>query len=349
MHRLVALVLVGTLLAGCTDEPAPAENDDGPTLVTDPRDLEGGNSSGEHLHDYWGGQDRLTLHEEETSGGGLISTCNGFSWYVFQPDTDHTVIQGTEFVEITMDWQDEPTDHYSDPELWIRTAEDDAPHFVSAVEPGQTVVFETNNTANDLPHQQLSSWEFHWVLYPGEEADPNCNLWFHGDMTFRSEIVRGLEIPLYPGHPDRWDNATMLPVLDESKSVFLDQGTDEGGNGLCLSGGGEDGGCFWENHRPSGGAVVPHDARTVEVRIVPANTGPFDIQFAYHDAATREMTTMDPTREDGDTRIYVIDVGSGGDGPYAKQSLWEFRVYPDQQTATYVEGGYAITVETFKQ
>lgn len=348
MRFLVVALLLVSLLAGCADEPAPVTEDEEPTLVTDPTDLEAGNSSGEHLHDYWGGQDRLTLHDEEAgSGGGLISDCGGYAWFVFRPDPDHTVIQGTASVEITLDWTDDEGSLYTDPELWIRTAKDDQAHFVADVEPGETVVFESTNAANDLPHQTLSAWEFHWVIHPGDDADPFCDLQFVGTMEFRSEIVRGLEIPLYPGHPDRWDNATEMLVLDETKSVFLDQGTDMEGNGLCLSGDGEDGGCFWDDHRPSEGRVVPHDARTVEVTITHAND-PFDIAFAYHGADTREWTPMEPTMEDGDTRTYLIDVGAAGDGPYAKQSLWEFRVVPDSAGDLYVDGQYAITATALR-
>jgi hypothetical protein len=41
-------------------------------------------------------------------------------------------------------------------------------------------------------------------------------------------------------------------------------------------------------------------------------------------------------------RTYILPVRDGGDGPYAKQSQWQFWVVPDAPGSTYT-GAYTFT------
>ncbi len=92
-------------------------------MVTDPSDYSYLNGTRpdqrEHLHDYWRGADRVVLMEAEERGG--VQLCNeGQVVISFQPPEDATVFQGTQFVEVTMDWQDGLLDSHGVPQLWSR-------------------------------------------------------------------------------------------------------------------------------------------------------------------------------------------------------------------------------------
>lgn len=81
-------------------------------------------------------------------------------------------------------------------------------------------------------------------------------------------------------------------------------------------------------YTPADQVIVPFDADRVEVRIEHATAAPFTVGLAYHGAATREWSFPEAVGTDAQ-RIYTIPVGADGDGPYARQSQWEFIPYID--------------------
>lgn len=84
---------------------------------------------------------------------------------------------------------------------------------------------------------------------------------------------------------------------------------------------------------PADGVVIPWDADHVLLVLERDAEVPTRLGVAYHDATTREWTLAVPTEESGTSRTYVIPVGSGGDGPYAVQSQWEFQLVIEEPVA----------------
>src|SRR5687767_13345854 len=116
-------------MAGCSSP----EVDDGPAVeqpvvITRPDDFANGTLPGSHIHDYWGGRDRLTVVDLTHPGGDEPGTGPGFAMAedvvvrTFQPEATNVVPQGTAAVEITFTWTDAQLDSYADPVLWLKTA-----------------------------------------------------------------------------------------------------------------------------------------------------------------------------------------------------------------------------------
>ena len=356
MRFLVGLMMITVILAGCTDDGAYVPDAADPCLVQSADDYScdelpvGNPDEVAHIHDYWQGQERMTILEyseaANPTSGGLIDSCDGWAEYVMLPADGFSVIQGTQFVEITMDWGDEPYDLYREPELWVKTASMDQPQFVQEVTPGETVIFESTNDHNDLPHSLMSAWQFIWYVYPEENA-PDCFISHRSEFSISVDIVKGLDIPLFPAHPDKWDggNITEMEVLFEDSTMFYSQGE----SGTCYNVQESDR-CLWDPWLLNDGSIIPYDTDNIIVHLdVQPNDGvPFTVDFGYHGADTRTNTYLEPTRTEGTLRIYEIDVQRiQADGPYALQSLWEFWIHPGGETQAY-SGAIQLKVTAFK-
>lgn len=340
MRTLLVVALI--LASGCSspssappaepDEPCVVEAADDYSCQEKDTGLEPDQVA--HQHDYWRGQERVELLSTVAQGGGLISACEHWDWYTIRPEAPMTVYQGTATLEIDVRLTDSADSFYSDPQLWIKTATDDAPQFFADLSGSDSFVFESNNTANDLPHDRISSWEFHLFIAPGNDLDPFCDMRFGGTMEIDVEIVQGLEIPFYPGHPDRWQNRSEMPSFSHERTIDVYQG---GQSGTCFAP--TSGDCLWDPHLLDDGVVIPHDARRVVVTL--DNQGDLPLQLLYHGADTRELTDTGLTVPAGQDAELEIDVGMQGDGPYARQSLWEFWVIPDHASDAY-HGTYSL-------
>lgn len=342
----VCVLALSTALAGCTGStsqgPAVGEqNDSG--VVTRPDDYSYlDNVTGAdrwHVHDYWEGEDRRVVLERS-------DTC-GCTWGGDEPiqvadvrgDTGEVVPQGASRVEVTVSWETTGTSTYAPPELWVRTAADDEPQMVQTVENGETVTLETTNDMNDLPHQVLSAWVFQLRAVRDDGVLP---MHWDGETTFHVEAFRGLDIPAFPPHPDLWDGADELVVLDQTRTTLY-RGNPENGNWAVFMGEAP-----WP-HTPQQGAVVPFDAGRVAVSITRTDSVPDNPTrggLSTHGADTREFVRPQPESDDGTTRIYDVPVTNVmGDGPYALQSLWEFAVHPDEpRDDEWYWGSYRIHV-----
>ncbi|MEA3190486.1 MAG: hypothetical protein QOD77_1068 [Thermoplasmata archaeon] len=337
-----AVFCLAVLLAGCAAGPSSSSSStDGPIVVTRPDDY--GNSTGDnaskpHLHDYWGGGDRLVVVDADGAdpqpglGGGEDTLIQ--AW---RPDSGHVVPQGTAAVEVTFAWTPEDTDFYAAPTLWVKSAADSAARLVGPIEPGQTVAVPTSNNDNDLPHQLLSAW----VVELHASSDPTLgSLRFKAIVHAKVEAVRGLEIPLYPGHPDRWNGANEVALLDETHSMaYLQDPGDGGCDGLSCS----------RVHVPANGTIVPPEAEVVIATLTVTN-GVTGIALAYHGAEGRSFQVVEPDATEGNTRTYYIEVANNADGPYAQQSQWEFTTAitgPVQDGVTVED--YTLTVVVQRQ
>ena len=321
--RLLALLLAVSLMAGCSGSPAAEPVIDEPTVITRPDDFANATAAGSHIHDYWGGKDRLTVVELTHPGGDEPGTGPGFASgqdievRSFQPESGHVVPQGTAAVEVTFTWTADELDSYTAPVLWMKTAGQNATVSMGEVVNGEAKAIEVGAPAADLPHQLLSAWVFELRM---SSPDP-MPLRFKGAVTLKVDALRGLPLPIYPPHPDRWQGQPQLPLLQASGqlSYFEDLG-DGGCNGMSCP----------EVFRPESGKIVPNDAFLVLVTLT--TTGPTPpaapLELHYHSGLQREFATATPTRTQGNTQVFEILVDGGGDGPYATQSQWEFTVRP---------------------
>ena len=341
---VVLTLLVVSLLAGCTDDPpGVASPDDDPIVITDPADRsvfgDPALANRSHLHDYWGGSDALLIIEGERNSGATYSEPLAIA--TFRPEPNVVVPQGAATLNITLAWTDDyPLNAYSKAELWVKTANDTVPKSVREIANGETIEVASTNDDNDLPHQLLSAWIFQLVLYP-----PNGGgyMQYDGTVTATASAHRGLPIPIYPPHPDPWQGATEFLLFDDDFQTTLVAESDMLG-GYCTDG------CLY-THVADEGVIVPVDAAVVIVTLT--QDAPAQIQMAlrFHPSDSRDWVYPTPDEDTGTERTYRIVVTDGmGDGPYAKQSLWEFEVVPQQDAAPIgvYRGSYSVTATAYR-
>lgn len=343
---LLAAALV--LLAGCSDppapEPVPAEE---PDVITDP--TMGLNQTGAHIHDYWKGGDRLLIigdgaEADESGLGPGFATANDLPVRLFQPSSGHVVPQGTSSVEVTFAWTDaaDGLDQYGEVSAWAKTAGTNLTERIATIENGQTVAIEAGLPDADLPHQLLSAWAFELRM----SAAPDTGvLRFKGVSWVKVEAVRGLELPVFPAHPDRWNGADEIRLVDAQGQLSYWEDTGDGGsNGMS-------GPVLFT---PVSGAIVPGNASHVAVEVTWSGAVP--LQLWYHSATSRTMELAASPLLTGGTgsgstsALYELPLGDGPDGPYATQSQWEFTVKPSAngplRTAWFED--YTITATAVK-
>lgn len=317
MRPFPAVVTLALLLAGCGAPPEPSTETNSLTTITDPAQGRTDPSLGEHVHNYWGSQQRITVLDMTQEVLGWTTVGDGSSpAAIFRPASGDVVPQGTASIELTLDWEDgEATNHYPTVEVWLKTAADREPQLVAAGERGAMLQVSSSNEANDLPHQVLSGWEVQWRIGPGAGGQFTR---FSGEVRAHMVAVRGLDIPVYPGHPDRWDNKTEMNLFEASGTTIAD-GDVTGNNYRCYS-------PCPPLLVPADGVVIPWDADHVRIVLERETEAPTRLGLKYHDATTWDWTLAEPTEESSTSRTYILPVGSGGDGPYASQSQWEFQL-----------------------
>jgi hypothetical protein len=316
--RLAALALLALLaLAGCSSGPAPSG---APTsedvLVTRPGDYAADQNASTallpHLHDYWGGASRLVVMDGwPTEPGPGLAGGQEVPIYHYRAPSGHVVPQGAASVEVTFAWTPDTDDIYEAPELWYKTAAENQTRKWGPVESGRLAVINTTNAQDDLPHQLLSAWTFEFRL--SQRSDLQV-LRFKANVTLHVEAVRGLPIPLYPGHPDRWGGQDNITLIDVTRQVvYMQDPGDAGCDGLACP----------QVDVPRNGTIVPPDAAYVEARLASTYPGT-SVGLSYHGAEGRAFQRLQPTGTAGLVRTYEIPVNGYGDGPYATASQWEF-------------------------
>lgn len=337
--KVMALFLLACFLGGCA-APADTGAETQVTTITNPNEGRTDMDGQPHLHDYWGNAKSLTLLTD------AVQEVPGIVWfspepipvasYRFEPGT--VVPQGAAWVNITLSWTDEgdgaALNAYRNPQLFVKTAaEGMALWRADLVENGMTVSLASNNTANDLPHQVLSAWRIElWMTAADEPTGPR--LWFEGKVTATVTTDRGLEIPLYPGHPDRWDGRSEIELFSETHRVTFD-GSPTDDNYRCY------GGCP-RIHVPGDGLIVPIDAALVRVTLETTLDAPSQLGLKFHGATSYTFEPVDASSSSPNRRIYDIPVLDMGDGPYSKASQWEFAPY----IAFPIEDGFATETYT---
>jgi hypothetical protein len=340
--RTLATVVAFVLLAGCSDAPpADPPQVEGPGVITDP--TMGLDQTGAHIHDYWGGEERLVIigddaPADESGLGPGFATAGEVPVREFRPSSGHVVPQGTASVEVTFSWTDaeDGLDQYSQPTAYVKTAGTNATERLGETENGGTLVLETGLPAADLPHQLLSAWAFELRM----SAAPDTGvLRFKGVVSLHVEAVRGLELPVFPPHPDHWNGSAEIRLVDAEGTLAYWEDTGDGGSN------GNSGPVVFT---PTSGAIVPVNAS--HVAVVVAYTGQFPLELWYHSATSRELAVAEPTASEPGQVTFELPVADGGDGPYATQSQWEFTVKPvangPLRTAWFTQ--YTITATAIK-
>lgn len=339
---LLAIVLPG-LLAGCLgDEPAaPAQATPEAVVVTRPDDnaaLGGEGDMGWHLHDYWEGQDRHTAADAEVQTGGW--NCNGCDRIPlrFRGAPGQIVPLGTSAIEVELTWTTEGEQRYGPPELWVKRADEREPSFVSLVESGKPLTFNTTNRHADPPHQVLSRWEWFLMLPAIEQSARTA-----GTFRLYAEAIRGAEIPLFPPHPDHWKGKTEIPLLDDQVGPLVQRENVAEGMRMC------EGACL-ATHVPVDGVIVPYDATEVVVTLTYGPGLPATLGVRTHGGDTWDMATATEELTGPLTRTFRIPVTEQtGDSPYAQQSLWEIEVWLDQPLDDRAfAGSYSLTAVAVK-
>jgi hypothetical protein len=341
---LAVLLLVPTF-SGCAEPgPTAGPQQPEPCLVERADDfscleaeLNGTAETREHLHDYWGRQERVVLTDVAQDISPFL--CTGDEPYPIvdlTPADGEAIYQGTAKVEVTLTFDDfEPYEPTGETYLMIKTAADVFARSYGVIASGETFVLDSTNAMNDLPHQQLSAWTFGLGM-----VSTNPTGCYHFDTTVSAhvEIVKGLDILPFPGHPDRWNGSTELTLLDVEAGI----GFSSLDGGVCnLMDIGTR--CLWEDHRAENGTVVPFDAKAVVVRITHTDGSPLRLGLRAHGADTRAYEVIPIDEEQGSARTWVMAAEGRGDGPYAQQSQWSFMPFGDAPMETY-RGTYRIEI-----
>lgn len=344
MSRTLLLAVAALFaLSGCTDAPEQTA----PAVVTSPTDydyLSAPTPAGSHVHDYWHGESVLPILEASDSRTPVEGFGRSIREYVWAPATDVVIPQGTAEVHVTIDWTSDTSFTHTPPELHYRTASLRNWTVAGPIVSGQTMVIPSDNLHNDVPHQRLSAWAF--------------SLWYDGDgpglgwavksnqVHVKVEAVRGAELPVYPAHPDQWDNRSSIPIFDwESpmNRLMVAQTAQTGNQGACLN-------SCTTTADPLDGAIVPFDAAYVEARLTVLNnrTGAVgDLDLAYHGSDTRAWTVLQPDRTEGNVHYYYIPIDGQADGPYAHETQWQFHVYNDEASPAF-NGFYRIEATVYR-
>lgn len=327
MKWMLALVVATTGLAGCSEGPNAAED---PGVVTDPADYSYlQNDTGAHVHDYWDGADEMEVLWRTQSYTFNNVGGPGSTWTTrFYPPDDHVVPQGTSELRITVTWSEtsEELNSYGDLDLWMQPA--DATEPVLAKEnlvSGQAFLVPLSYAQADLPHQQISGWEFQ-VRIHGSSAPHNL---FFGSVTLKVDAVRGLELQPFPAHPDQWQNETAIRLAEAEGQFTRISYTGTGGFPPLIG--------------ALEGALVPLGTKEVLVALTTQSDVPIGaLDLFYHGANTRQWTAAEPVEVSEQTRAYHILVDDEMvDGPYARASLWEF------QLRTSTEPGQGLFVGSY--
>ncbi|HWG91571.1 MAG TPA: hypothetical protein VNZ52_12050 [Candidatus Thermoplasmatota archaeon] len=338
---LALLVASTPLLAGCLTEETPQAASAEPMDTADaaPRIDTGtgapvaGRDAAPHVHDYWGGRDRVALLDQNVEIGAqdaaiwtLMSTfytkepmAGGF-FASFPENT--TVYEGTGLMEITLTWS-EPTitgfkftyRHAGSPDLqgWVPVQKD------------VPTVLEVTPDMTDMPHSTGSRWEFLFTA-TGTPAVA------FGVVHVKIEIVRTRDPAVYAGHPDRWQGATTLPIL-EAEGVAAARGPPQQTQRMLLD--------PWAG--PAGlldaQAPVPMETGnltvTVTIRsITPDHRAVDRLLLGYQtpDLSFNSYFLQDgatEVSEDRTTWTWRVPVEMDQtDSPYAETSGWSFFVRP---------------------
>lgn len=283
-----------------------------------------------HMHDYWKGKERVTLFDGELEPDAQNMTFATFFQVVFTqsavvggmqfylPD-GAIVYEGTGVVELTASWTDPRNTGIA---FVYQTPAEPEWQFGGALPNGEPFALEITPEHTDMPHAKNSRWWFGF----GPDSSPGT---LAGPFHLKIDIVRVGDVTLFPAHPDFWQGAHELTLLDAdhhgevpSYAKRVVQPATEGEFR-------EDWVLFER--------IVPMETQALRVvaDITAASSTPGEVTsfgFFYHGAETRVPFRCPVKPLEGDlprTLTWVVPVTMEmTDSPYADQTAWRFLVEP---------------------
>ncbi len=302
------------------------------------RTVTNGTDSMDHKHDYWGGEDRKMLLQDDY---GLIpiplipeNKAPGTAIADFDLPEPFLVYEGTSHLEVLFEkvcvWVDITCTTNSHPAISIYvdylTAIDDPGEFHEAgkATPGTPLIIPVAPTQADMPHQTKSLWLFR--IYTGEVNA------FSFNVTITA--VKGGQVVNWPPHPDLYaDRPERIvfegPVTGESPGiaasflygddanwVYPDRIISYGTDSIEVT-----------VTRKAWNSATPEPApEKFELQV---NNASYIPKVGNGDPAGLRLT---PKNIDGDTYTFDVPVDlQGYDTPYGTQSRWGFRFVPLEQ------------------
>lgn len=344
--RLSPFLMAFILLAGCLDEPPADEPVETTSVITDPTDYsyldQDEDGAGWHVHDYWRGEDNLTVLEGRSSCMSCVSTTSGGDGVVtmatFRPGDGQVVPQGAAWIHATATWSmDEAASTVEKVSLWVKTAADRDPRMVDFLSQGEALTFNVTNEQDDPPHMQLSAWRFE-LRGHGSGDETRIEDW---QVTLDVVAERGHDIPPWPPHPDAWQGATELTLVDASNAAIASVETPT--LVYCF------GGCIGRTFQPMDGAIVPIDAAGVRVTVEHGAGVPIPLKLLYHGGDTWDLQEVQAEASTPTTATFDIPVVPPiADSPYAKQSIWELRVEATLERPYAWTGEYRVDAVAYR-
>ncbi len=322
-------------LSGCTTGGSGSDPDD-VNVVTDPSDfsyVSNATRAGAraHIHDYWSGQSVLYVINAEKEHGWIWHTSaeGQDATLAFRPPSGSIIPLGAALVNVTVEWRNlrqSATQIHGEPfELWIKTAADAQPHYAADLVNGVPTTFETNNSLNDIPHQQLSAWSF-VVVVPDAMQLPDGN--YHSSWDFMVNMsvtaTRGHSIPPFPPHPDLWGDERQKGVISLDVPYFSWGYLEDRRECMPCDNVAD----VIDRFGLSDGALIPPDVDYVQVFVEhdtdDATVPAAPLSLMYHTSHSWQWQDAPVFDQSGGVVEYRIPVEGRGDSPYANQSVWEF-------------------------
>lgn len=342
--RALALLAVALLATGCfseepaavdaagnvTDAPGPdvvAPVDDG-TKTVEQAAADTGHMP--HVHDYWQGRERVTLFEGEIEPDQENATfatifqvlsrqgvyAGGMLWRF--PDGT-TVYEGAGALDITATWSDPRVTGIA---YMYRSA--DSPDYKDGdvLASGVAHTLPVDPSMTDMPHGKVSRWEFGF----GPAESPGAVL---GPFHLKIDIVRLDDVMTFPAHPDFWQGAHELVLMDASHHGEVPSYVKRAAQPATQ-------GNFTEDTVKIA-KPVPMETKALrfEATITAASSTPGEVTsfgFFYHGADRTDLLRCSLRPVPGalpQTLTWIVPVTmEETDSPYSPSSQWQFLVEP---------------------
>jgi hypothetical protein len=355
------LLLTSLLLAGCAGKDAPGDVLSDPTLTTEtsvapPSPTEDPNEFVPkfHTHDYWAGRPDMVLYagdvaigedalgETAITNAGIIIGTTTFDTKADGDDSrssDKTdvVYQGTERIDVTLTW----TDATAIPGInfYYKAANSPQGQFtlLGPLESGQTASIFLRMGMADMPHQvSLSRWKFKLEAFdPQTQAMPMRAYRAMGDVNVEMKIFNGGDQFIDPPHPYFFTEGPTRFAGEVNKTftncVYVNNTrlheSQPSTEAVAY-------GCKLDGFSPAMGNIVPWETSKVVLELwynytSPGGAGPRSMGLKFHASDTSAYTYPKAVESKAGYARYEIEVTEAmTDSPYARESDWQFGVYP---------------------
>ncbi|HEX2022149.1 MAG TPA: hypothetical protein VHH36_05510, partial [Candidatus Thermoplasmatota archaeon] len=228
------------------------------------------------------------------------------------------VYEGTGAVEITASWSDPRVTGIG---FIYRSAESPDYKAGGSLPNGEAFVLPITPMMTDMPHAKVSRWQFGF----GPDSSPGAVM---GPFNLRVDIVRANDIMVFPAHPDFWQGAHNLTLMDADHSAHVDSYAKRSLQPATQGNFSED---LQKFPKP-----VPMETKaiTFTVNVTSATSTPGEVshfQLFYHGADSTVLLRC-PSKPiasiPGTLTWTVPSTMEMSDSPYSPESQWQFLVEP---------------------